>query len=92
MVSQNTIFIALVIGFIVTILGVFVWPFYNLIPTYVSEQVQVVYVDDKGRCVAQTPDEYLVPIGKCNAQPGDLVVAEYDVKVKERLVQSIRRL
>lgn len=92
MVGQNAIFAAVVIGFVVTILGVFVWPFYNLIPSYVSEQVKVVYVDDQGRCVALTPDNYLVPIGKCDAQPGDLVVAEYDVKVKERMIQSIRRL
>ncbi len=92
MVSQNAIFIAVVIGFIVTILGVFVWPFYNLIPTYVTEQVKVVYVDDQGRCIAQTTDDYQVPIGKCDAQIGEIIVAEYDVKVKERMVQSIRRL
>ncbi len=92
MVGQNAIFAAIVIGFIATIFGVFVWPFWNLIPTYVSEQVKVVYVDDQGRCIAQTPDNYHVPIGACNAQPGELVVAEYDVKVKERMIQSIRRL
>lgn len=81
-----------IIGFAVTILGVFVWPFYNLIPNYVTETVQVVYKDDQGRCVAQTSDNYLVPIGPCDANPGDTITAEYDVKIKERLVQSIRRL
>ncbi len=92
MVSQNAVFAAVIIGFAVTILGVFVWPFYNLIPSYVTETVQVVYKDDQGRCVAQTQDNFLVPIGKCNANPGDTISAEFDVKIKERLVQSIRGL
>ncbi|MDG7050745.1 MAG: hypothetical protein JRZ94_06045, partial [Nitrososphaerota archaeon] len=56
------------------------------------EQVKVVYVDDQGRCIAQTTDDYHVPIGKCDAQIGEIIVAEYDVKVKERMIQSIRRL
>ncbi|MEW6589056.1 MAG: hypothetical protein AB1299_07835 [Thermoproteota archaeon] len=92
MVSQNAVFVAVIIGFAVTILGVFVWPFYNLIPSYVTETVQIVYKDDQGRCVAQTSDNFLVPIGPCDANPGDTITAEYDVKIKERLVQSIRRL
>lgn len=92
MVSQNTVFVAVVIGFVVTILGVFVWPFYNLIPSYVTESVKVVYKDEQGRCIALTSDNFLVPIGKCDASPGDTITAEYDVKIKERLVQSIRRL
>lgn len=92
MVGQNAIFAAVVIGFIATIFGVFVWPFWNLLPDYVSEQVLVMFVDDRGRCIVQTADNYLIPIGQCNAQPGDLIVAEYDQKVKERLVQSIRGL
>ncbi len=74
------------------IFGVFVWPFWNLMPTYVTEQVKRIYVDDQGLCIAQSPDNYLVPIGKCDSQPRDLVVAKYDVKIKERMVQSIRRL
>lgn len=93
MVSQTTVFITLLIGFAVTIMGVFVWPFWNLIPQYVTEEVKVVYVDDQGRCVVQTmPDNFLIPIGKCNANPGDVISAEYDVKIKERMIQSIRRL
>ena len=92
MVSQNAVFAAVIIGFAVTILGVFVWPFYNLIPSYVTETVTVVYKDEQGRCVAQTVDNFLVPIGKCDANPGDTITAEYDAKIKERLVQSIRRL
>jgi hypothetical protein len=92
MVGQNTILAAVIIGFIVTIFGVFVWPFWNLIPNYVTEEVMIVYVDDQGRCVAQTADNHLVPIGKCDAKVGEIVTAEYDVKVKERMVQSIRKL
>ena len=61
-------------------------------PTYVTEQVKVIFVDEHGRCVAQSPDNYLVPIGKCDAQPGDLIIAKYHVKVKERMIRSIRRL
>jgi hypothetical protein len=92
MVSQNAVFAAVIIGFAVTILGVFVWPFYNLIPSYVTETVTVIYKDDQGRCVVQTLDNFLVPIGQCDANPGDTISAEYDIKIKERLVQSIRRL
>ncbi|CDI04855.1 hypothetical protein [Candidatus Nitrosotenuis uzonensis] len=92
MVGQNAIFAAVVIGIAVTVFGVFVWPFWNLIPSYVTEEVLVVYVDDQGRCVAQTADNYLVPIGKCDAKQGEIITTEYDVKIKERLVQSIRRL
>jgi hypothetical protein len=88
MVSQNAVFVAVIIGFAFTILGVFVWPFYNLMPSYVTESVLIVYKDDQGRCVAQTTDDFLVPIGPCDANPGDIITAEYDVKIKERVVQS----
>lgn len=92
MVGQGAVLVAVIIGFAVTIFGVFVWPFWNLIPQYVTETVTVVYKDDQGRCVALTQDNYHVPIGKCDANPGDTVTAEFDVKIKERMVQSIRRL
>lgn len=92
MVSQNTVFVAVVIGFVVTVFGVFVWPFWNLIPSYTTEIVTVVYVDEKGVCIAETQDNFHVPIGKCGANPGDSMEAEFDAKIKERWVQSVRRL
>ncbi|HWP78920.1 MAG TPA: hypothetical protein VNL34_04635 [Candidatus Nitrosotenuis sp.] len=92
MVGQNAVLAAVIIGFAVTIFGVFVWPFWNLMPTYVTESVTVIYKDDQGRCIAETIDHYIVPIGKCDVNPGDPLVAEFDVKVKERMIQSIRRL
>ena len=51
MVGQNAIFAAVVIGIAVTVFGVFVWPFWNLIPSYVTEEVLVVYVDDQGNAL-----------------------------------------
>lgn len=79
-------------GYIVTLFDVFVWPFWNLVPDYVTWQVQVMYAYDRGRYVVLTTDSYLIPIGGCDTKVGDTITAVFDVKIKERMVQSIRGL
>jgi hypothetical protein len=50
----------------------------------VTEQVKVVSIDKNG-CIAQTQDNNLVNIGKCNANAGDSIRATYDANVAQRV-------
>jgi flagellar basal body-associated protein FliL len=52
-------------------------------PELIEEQVKVIAVTESG-CIAETFDGFAVNIGKCNAQPGDVLMAPIDQKVKER--------
>ncbi len=67
----------------IIVMAVGVFPFWNLIPQKVTETVKVVAVDQSG-CTAETSDGFIVPIGQCNAKPGDSITASYDVKIKQR--------
>ena len=52
-------------------------------PDVSEERVKVIAITESG-CIAETMDGFAVNIGKCNAQPGDLVMAQVDQKVKQR--------
>ena len=52
-------------------------------PAEVTEMVKVVAVTDDG-CIVETMDGFAINIGPCDANPGDLIMATYDAKVKER--------
>lgn len=52
-------------------------------PEEIVEQVKVIAVTESG-CIAETVDGFAVNIGQCNAQPGDILMAPVDQKVKER--------
>jgi len=52
-------------------------------PDVRDEMVKVISVTESG-CIAETMDGFAVNIGKCNAQPGDLIMAQVDQKVKQR--------
>ena len=52
-------------------------------PDLRDEMVKVISITESG-CIAETMDGFAVNIGKCNAQPGDLIMAQVDQKVKER--------
>lgn len=62
-----------------------VWPVWNLVPQYVTEQVKVVSVDQSG-VWADTQDNYLVKLTGSyhNVAPGDHIMGTYDVKIKQR--------
>jgi hypothetical protein len=67
----------------IIVMAVAVFPFWNLIPNNVTEQVKVVAVDESG-CTAETQDGFIVKIGACNAKPGDNVTASFDGKIRDR--------
>ena len=52
-------------------------------PEVSEERVKVIAITESG-CIAETMDGFAVNIGKCNAQPGDLIMASVDQKVKQR--------
>ncbi|WP_101476939.1 hypothetical protein [Candidatus Nitrosotalea bavarica] len=67
----------------IIVMTTIVFPFWNLIPTMVTEKMKVVYVED-GKCTAQTVDGYIIRNIPCTAKIGDNITASYDVKVKDR--------
>lgn len=52
-------------------------------PDLRDEMVKIISVTESG-CIAETMDGFAVNIGKCNAQPGELIMAQVDQKVKQR--------
>jgi hypothetical protein len=52
-------------------------------PELIEERVKVIAVTESG-CIAETLDGFAVNIGPCDAQPGDILMASVDQKVKER--------
>ena len=71
------------IGAAVVIMVTIVFPFWNLIPSMVTEKLRVVYVE-AGKCTAETNDGYLIRNIPCSAKVGDNITASYDVKIKDR--------
>ncbi|MEO9308355.1 conserved exported hypothetical protein [Nitrosotalea sinensis] len=67
----------------VVVMATIVFPFWNLIPSMVTETVHVVYVE-AGKCTAETNDGYIIRDIPCNAKIGDNITATYDAKVKDR--------
>ena len=67
----------------VVVMATIVFPFWNLIPSMVTENLKVVYVEN-GKCTAETNDGYLIRNIPCSAKIGDNITASYDVKIKDR--------
>ena len=80
--SKKTMF--LVIGIIgaIAVVGLFYMLWY-VAPEQSIEQVKVIAVTETG-CIGETFDGFAVNIGQCDAQPGDILMAPIDQKVKER--------
>ena len=68
---------------VIIVMATAVFPFWNLIPRMVTEEVQVKAVDQNG-CYVQTHDGFVIRIPPCNAKPGDNITATFDGKVRER--------
>ena len=66
----------------IAVLGL-AYMFVFVTPEEVVEPVEIIAVTEYG-CIGETFDGYSVNIGQCNAQPGDIVMAPVDQKVKER--------
>ncbi len=67
----------------IVIMTTAVFPFWNLIPTMVTEEVTVKAVDQDG-CYVETHDHFVIKIPPCNAQPGQNITATFDAKVRDR--------
>ena len=48
--------------YVIVFFAVAVWPFYNLVPEYVSEQIRVASNVD-GECYIHTDDNFMIPAG-----------------------------
>ena len=69
----------------IVIMSTIVFPFWNLIPSMITEKVKVVYLEGGGKCTVETSDGFNIPGIPCNnAKVGDNITATYDVKVKDR--------
>lgn len=69
----------------IVVMSTIVFPFWNLIPSMVTETVKVVYVEGGGKCTVETNDGFDIRGIACgNAKAGDNITASYDVKVKDR--------
>ncbi|MGI0047050.1 MAG: hypothetical protein ACREBB_07675 [Nitrosotalea sp.] len=67
----------------VVVMTTLVFPFWNLIPSMVTETVTVKAIDQSG-CHVETHDHFVVKIPPCNAQPGQNITATFDAKVRDR--------
>lgn len=88
--SPSSLFVIIMVCVIV-FFAVAVWPFYNLIPEYITEEVTI--VDNKdGMCYIKTDDNFMIPAGDAcgNAKAGDRIPVEYDVKIKDRMDAAVR--
>jgi hypothetical protein len=89
--ESNVTLLLIMGGLIAAFFAGFVWPFYNLIPEYVTEEVLI--VDNKqGKCFIKTDDNYLIPAGDAcgDAKAGDRIPVEFDVKIKDRMDAAVR--
>ena len=71
------------IGVAVIAVGLFVYLTWYVSPDEVTERVKVIANTEDG-CIAESFDGFAVNIGQCNAEPGEVIVASYDAKIKER--------
>lgn len=67
----------------IAIMTTVVFPFWNLMPSTVTENVTVRSVDQTG-CFVETYDHFLIKIPACNAHPGQNITATFDSKVRDR--------
>ena len=57
--------------------------FFFVTPEEVTERVEVIGIQGSD-CIVETMDGYPFNIGPCGAEPGDVILAKIDAKVKER--------
>ena len=79
--KQMAIPIAVVI--VVIVMATAVFPFWNLLPRHITEEVKVVQVDESG-CTVETADHFIIKIGQCDGKPGETITATFDGKIKDR--------
>jgi len=81
--KNNKTTIQIFIAVAVIGIGLFVYLKWYVSPDEVTEKVEVIANTGDG-CIVETFDNFAVNIGPCDAQPGEIIVATYDAKIKER--------
>ncbi|MGH1522054.1 MAG: hypothetical protein ACRBB2_06825 [Nitrosopumilus sp.] len=84
-VKNNKTTIQVFIGVIVIATVLFLYLTWYVSPDDVTEKVKVIANTEDG-CIAESDDGFAVNIGKCDARAGDIIVATYDAKIKERAI------
>ncbi len=85
--SSNAKNFAIVAGILAAIgISLFAYLMWYVAPAEVVERVEIIAVTN-GECIGQTMDGFPVNLGQCDAQPGDIILAPVDQKVKERQEQ-----
>lgn len=82
-IKNNKFTIQVFIGVAVIAVGLFVYLTWYVAPDEVTEKVKVIAITEDG-CIAESFDGFAVNIGQCDAKAGDVIVATYDAKIKER--------
>ena len=82
-ISSNKNFIYIGIGIVIVAATLFAYLMWYVAPAENIELVKIVAITADG-CIGETFDGYAVNVGKCNAQPGEIINALVDQKTKER--------
>ena len=83
--KNNKTTIQIFIGVAVISVGLFAYLTWYVSPDEVTEKVKVIAITEDG-CIAESFDGFAVNIGQCDAEAGDVIVATYDAKIKERAI------
>ncbi|HSD05079.1 MAG TPA: hypothetical protein VLB45_04920 [Nitrosopumilaceae archaeon] len=83
MISTNAVFVAVLVCIAIIILAFVAFPFWNLIPSMVTETGTIVFKGESG-CVVETTDHYLVSVDSCDGNVGDTTHVTFDSKIKQR--------
>ena len=75
--------IPIAVAIVVIVMATAVFPFWNLLPRNITEEVKVVQVDESG-CTVETSDHFIIKIGPCDGKPGETITATFDGKIKDR--------
>ena len=82
--TSNQKSIGIVAGIIAAIgISLFAYLMWYVAPDEVTEMVRIIAVTDND-CIAETMDGFAINIGPCEGNPGELIMATYDAKLKER--------
>ena len=82
-IKNNKVTIQVFIGVAIVAVGLFGYLTWYVSPDEVTEQVKVI-ANTEDECIAESFDGFAVNIGPCDAKAGEVIVATYDAKVKER--------
>jgi len=82
-IKNNKVTIQVFVGVAFIAVGLFVYLAWYVSPNEVTERVKVIANTADG-CIVETFDNFSINIGTCDANDGDVIVATYDAKIKER--------